>query len=458
MSRRNRSHWRQSFVLLLASLMVMTQTLPVWSGHQLFRSNSVGGVSIDTAGVLREPDLESRKVLHDELLKTVKGAAGDMSRPVGMRMVSLRGLEAAIAHANQHNLGQLPDEVKYLAGMQRVQYVFVDKEQNDVILAGPGEGWRVDDKASVVGITTGRPVIQLDDLLVAFRTVEEARNGGISCSIDPTEEGYRRLNQVLAAAKRNRTQNRKALEPKMKAAFGPQQISIQGVPATSHLARVIVAADYRMKRYAMGLEAAPVKGLPSFTQMIKSKAAATNVNPRWWMACNYAPLAKSKDGLSWELRGPGVKCMTENDFVTDEGQVIGTKNVDPIAQKWADVFTEKYDELCAKDAVFGELRNVMDLCVIAALIEKEGLLAKAGCSLPMITTSSEAAPIEEWHAPKTVEPQCSFLRTRSGWLVTASGGVQIESWQVASNAVVEEELNNTRSEAVESSGKVWWWN
>ena len=120
MSRRNRSHWRQRFVLLLASLMVMAQTLPVWSGHQLFRSNSVGGVSIDTAGVLREPDLESRKVLHDELLKTVKGAAGDMSRPVGMRMVSLRGLEAAIAHANQHNLGQLPDEVKYLAGKREL--------------------------------------------------------------------------------------------------------------------------------------------------------------------------------------------------------------------------------------------------------------------------------------------------------------------------------------------------
>ena len=37
-----------------------------------------------------------------------------------------------------------------------------------------------------------------------------------------------------------------------------------------------------------------------------------------------------------------------------------------------------------KDAAFGELRNVMDMCVISALIAKEQLLAKAGCELPTL--------------------------------------------------------------------------
>ena len=55
--------------------------------------------------------------------------------------------------------------------------------------------------------------------------------------------------------------------------LGPQQITFSGVPATSHFARVLVAADYRMKRLAMGFEPSPVRGLPSFLQMMQPPAA-----------------------------------------------------------------------------------------------------------------------------------------------------------------------------------------
>jgi hypothetical protein len=40
--------------------------------------------------------------------------------------------------------------------------------------------------------------------------------------------------------------------------------------------------------------------------------------------------------------------------------------------------TAKYEELSQKEAVFGQLRNCMDLAVIAALIVKERLPEKAG--------------------------------------------------------------------------------
>ena len=50
----------------------------------------------------------------------------------------------------------------------------------------------------------------------------------------------------------------------MEEAVGPQTITVTGVPDTSHFARVIVAADFRMKRLAMNFEPAPVDGMPSF--------------------------------------------------------------------------------------------------------------------------------------------------------------------------------------------------
>lgn len=446
----------RSLPMLLLALLVAGPTT-VWAGHRLFRNNAVGGVSIDTEGVLRQPSPEGRKMLLEELRKDLRKAPAELAMPVELRMVSLRRLEAACEHALRHNLGKIPDELMFLGGLQRIQYVFVYPEQNDIVLAGPGEGWRVDEQANVVGVTTGRPVMRLDDLLVAFRQVEAARREGITCSIDPTEEGYRNLINLLNRQQQSRGQvNTRVLEAEMKRAFGPQQIKVTGVPATSHFARVMVAADYRMKRLAMHLDPSPVRGLPSYLEMLKSSSSPANVNPRWWLACNYEPLARSDDGLAWELRGPGVKVLTEDEIVTEQGEVASDRK-NPLAERWADLLTEKYEELSGHDAVFGELRNLMDMCVIAAVISKNGLLQKAGLSLPLLTGADSELELEVWNAPKTVDPQVSFLKTRGGWVVSASGGVEIGSWEVASRHEVTPAVGKVREKALAANTEQWWW-
>ena len=72
------------------------------------------------------------------------------------------------------------------------------------------------------------------------------------------------------------------------------------------------------------------------------------------MACNYEPVAQSDDGLAWELRGQGVKCMTENDIIAADGSATATGKTSPIAQKWADMMTEKYDQLAGVEPIFGQ--------------------------------------------------------------------------------------------------------
>src|SRR5205085_12659256 len=61
-----------------------------------------------------------------------------------------------------------------------------------------------------------------------------------------------------------------------------------------------------------------------------------------------------------------------------DGKREKTVKASPLAEKWADTMTEKYEELAAKDTIFGELRNCMDLAVVSALIAKHHLLEKAG--------------------------------------------------------------------------------
>lgn len=449
---------RQSALLLAAALTVL-MALPVLAGRA-FRQSAVGGVSIDTEGVVREPDVESRKMLLAALRKDIGKVRPELSLPVPMRKISLRRLHDAIQDAFTSGVGQLPDEIKYLAGLQRIEYILVYPEQNDIVLAGPGEGWKVDKHANVVGVTTGRPVLQLDDLLVALRYVHDARTKGISCSIDPTPEGSQRLNNLLGRLSRIPSRGRRnvrLLEKQMKDAFGPQQVKITGVPATSHFARVLLAADYRMKRLAMALDRSPVKGLTSYVALTRSKADAST-NPRWWLACNYEPVARSKDGLAWQIRGKGVKAMTEDDFVDATGKRAGTGRKSAAAQKWADMLTAKYDELCTKDGVFGELRNIMDMCVVAAVIEHHDLLNVAGARLPMLYKKDSQLAPERWNAPKTVSPQCSFIRSSGGLTVTASGGVQVESWQAATKTTMVDSMQDVRKQAQATPRKSWWWN
>jgi hypothetical protein len=447
--------------LLFLGLVVALGTFSLWAGHNNFRNQGVGGISIDAEGVLRKADPASTKVLTNQLRKDIQQAPQALMAPIGMRMVSLRGLQTAILDAHKNNLGQLPDEVRFLAGLQRIQYVLVYPEKNDVVLAGPGEGWRVDDNAHIVGITTGRPVLQLDHLVTALRTVDAAREIGITCSIDPTEQGVKQLQALLNRYKRANIQlNPLAMEPAMKNAFGPQQIRFTGIPETSHFARVMVAADYKMKRIAMKLDRSPVKGLPSYIDMIKGRSVSAEVNPRWWLACDYEPMARSADGLAWELRGGGVKAMTENEIVQADGTVQQTGKVDPMAQRWADLMTERYDLLSAQDPVFGELRNIMDMCVVSALIRQEGMLEKVNLDLSTLCSADDSPlEIEVWHMAKQVAPQCSFLKTRLGWIVTASGGVDVDSWRVVSKNVVDPAVKAARTKAgYPEDSKNFWWN
>ena len=445
-------HHSRPWWLAAAGLILAVATLS-HAGHSgIGRFGAVGGVSIQADGVVAAPIVEARRELREHYLKDFKPIAAELNQPVELRKVSLKAIEEACAKADKQTTYYLPDEIRFLAGIQRIQYVFVYPEENDIVLAGPGEGWKIDENANYVGVTTGRPVLRLEDLIVALRTVHDARQGGITVSIDPTEEGRRRLNELKQVSK----QFTPATAASFEKALGPQQITITGVPDTTRFARMLFCSDYHMKRIAMKLDASPVKGLPSYVDMLKQGSGKpANMMPRWWLACNYEPLAKSPDGLAWEIRGPGVKAMTEDELIGEDGSVKGTGKANPAAQKWADLMTAKYDELSVKQPVFGELRNLMDLCVVAALITKEDMLAKAKLEIPTIAKKDSKMELTHWHAPKTVPTQVSVTRGGGDVIVTASGGVEITSWQVADKSVENAAVGEVRAKAAKT-GSLWW--
>jgi hypothetical protein len=419
---------------------------------------AVGGVMVDAQGVLRSATLDQRKADLNMLRERVPQPQGDAAQAVPLRMISLAKLQSAVEQlANEGK--PLSDEMRYLAGLQRIQYVFVYPEQNDIVLAGPAEPWVVREDASVVGARNGRPVILLDDLIVALRSVEPARNEGLSCSIEPSPEGRKQLQNLLKRVNLRPGQNPTSLEPAMREAFGPQLIKLTGVPATSHYARTIVAADYQMKRIGMGLEEAPVNGLPSYLVLARNQRHSSQSNPRWWMACNYDALSHNEDKLAWRISGQGVKTLAESDLVLADGRTERDQKSDKVAAKWAEMMTERFDDLASAQSVFGQLRNCFDLSVVATLIVQEQLAERASCNLSFLMGQSGQIDLAEFPTPRSVDPQCSFIRGASGWMVTASGGVDVNAFEVVESQQLDPSLAQTHTQAKPAADNGnWWWN
>lgn len=437
------------YFALLATLSALL--IPSVSQAQVVQQ-AIGGVLISTDGVLIHPTNVDRQRFVEHVQKQLARVPGDLDEKTELRKISLKRLNEQLAA--YPNAEAIPDEIRYLGGLQRVENIFVYPELNDIVLAGPGEAWRVSDSGAVVGKTTGKPVILLDDLIVALNSSQESQKG-ISCSIDPTAEGRVALNRYFKQFK-TFTQN---VLPGAEKAMGAQQISLKGVPTDSHFARVLVASDYRMKRFAMHLEEAPVAGLPSYLDLIKKRRGrSASQTPRWWLASDYEPVQKSEDGLAWQIQGLGVKAMTEDQVVAANGDVKQTGKTNVVAQEWADMMTAAYENLCKSDPVFGQLRNVMDLSIVSAIMDRENLADVAGCDLGHLISDESQKYVSKWNVPKSVDTSCSVMKVQRNYVITASGGVMLDPWYFASRSEISADVGKQRSEASPATVKNWRWN
>jgi hypothetical protein len=211
-----------------------------------------------------------------------------------------------------------------------------------------------------------------------------------------------------------------------------------------------------MKRFQMGFEPVPITGLKSYMDML-NPSSRQQVSPRFWMATNYDALLTDAEGLAWELRGKGVKTMTEDALFAANGQKKLTGKANPIAKKWAETMTAKYDELAVREPIFGQLRNCMDLAVIGALIVKEGLAQKADCDLSSLVDPM-TSPVVQFAAPKLINSETSVREKNGDWISSTSGGVQIHSWGVADRKEQSDTLAPVREKAAPAKQASWRWN
>ena len=344
-------------------------------------TSNAAGIAVDAEGVLRTRVFSdpSGQLIRERIAAAKATLAPKVSAFSKLRKVSLNRLEQAILD----HQGTLSDEMRYLAGLQRVRYVFYYPDSKDIVLAGPAEGWMPDLSGRIVGLTSRRPVVQLQDVVVALRAFPSGGRATplIGCSIDPTQEGLAAMQQFTRSIHLSGPPSAdevRMIAEGVRTSLGLQTITINGVSPKSHFAQVLVEADYRMKLIGIGLETPPVK-LVSYVDRAKLSEVSRNALQRWFFLPDYQCVRESDDKYAMELVGDGVKLVGEDELVTAGGQrkkAVGRGN--KASRAFVTSFTKKYPELAERSPVYAELRNLIDLAIAAAYIQQQDYCGQAG--------------------------------------------------------------------------------
>jgi hypothetical protein len=435
-------------------------------GPNTMGTGATSGVAVDANGVLQRvtvPD-PTGALSRQRVQQALNRLDNNIARPSKLRKVSLTRLERLLQKRIAD--GQpIDDEMQHLAGLTRLQYVFCYPESGDIVVAGPAEAWGEAPSGRILGIDSGRPVLELQDLAVALRAFPPGKDRDkpfIYCSIDPTAEGLARMQEFLRAFGRNATPNdTQFIVSQLQDRLGLQVITVGGVSPKSHFAQVLVEADYRMKLIGIGLEDPPVR-LKSYVERANPAQVTRNALQRWYFVPDYQCVRVSDDALAMQLVGNGVKLVGESEVVGKDGQRNVAAKGNAASEAFVKAFTQVYPQLAERAPVYAQLRNCIDLAVAAAFIQHQDYYEAAHWNADTLRNEN-AYPVETLNPPMQVATAVNSLWKGNNLLTPVGGGVQMRPTQAlnSENVLNDEDKAVAKARTEVDLSKLrpdqWWW-
>ncbi len=398
-------------------------------------NNGAGGILIDADGIvstiapLKESAAAAKK-------RQAAFMTANLTQPLTAktesRRVSLKQVDQQVAELTTAGK-EIPPELKYLAGLTRIDYVVVDRVNHDLALVGPAEGFAPDLQGRMRGVSTGRPVLNLEDLLVAWRAVE-AQHTTISCSIDPTKEGIAAFNAFTSQNQVATPNMVGKLFDTMAAKLGRQVVTVNGVPNNTHFAVVLVEADLRMKRIALGKDPSNVKGVPSHLSYLRLGGSSLS---RWWFTPLYDPIQVNADRSLYRLSGQRLQLLAQDEYTTAQGDRANAPFNKRGTTKFVQQFTDHIPELAVAHPSFAELQNLFDWMVVCTLIRRHHLHDSIQWT-PQVLGDAVQLPTRVYPMPEGVDAVAmtnKVGRTTLGLV----GGVVLDAEAVVSRTSLLEE-------------------
>lgn len=425
-------------------------------------NQNAGGITIDANGVISAPfqiTLNSKQ-LNQKRLQALAAQAlpADINQKSEFRKVSLVQLEKVCQEYKTKN-EPLPPEVQYLAGLWRIDYLFVDRENHDLVIAGPAEGFATNAQNRVVCVNSGRPPIRLDDLVVALQSQEQ--NLVTGCSFDAKQENLARMHEYI-----RRTNNASSTATAvtrfrtMAQILGMQDVTVTGVPAGSHYARVLVEADYMLKRISIGLEPSGIREIKSHLATLRGGGNSTQ---RWWFTPLYDAFTTTADRDAFQFSGQRLQMMSQEEFVSQSGQRTEASETRISTTRYAQQFTKYFAKLADLHPTFAELQSITDLTVLAALIQKEHLDDQVGWEHRFFLAESDYL-VPQGNIPTKVPTAMNYKKAGRLMICLVGGGVTINARSVLRQTefvtMRDDSLTERKQSVQRGEGDLksrWWW-
>ncbi len=393
------------------------------------------GVHVDPQGVLR-----SRSVDPDPRLAELRKAAAAFRKDAKTVSISLPRLFAEARRLIDAGK-PLPDDLRYLGGLTRLQYVFVYPDEKDLVIVGPAEPYDARNAFRPLGKISGKPVLQLDDLVTGLRSFAGGkRPDRLGCDIDINKEIQDRIQaKAQAAGPAARITGFRKVCDQIAEAGGPQPVKYYGLDRDTRFAFVCVEADYRFKQLALGILPSPVAKVESYRSMIDKPER----EHRFSLESNYDALRVSPDGLAYELKGLSLRA---------NGGLLGhpeskPEDMTPAARRFVQLCNENFEALVKGLPSWADLCNLGDLAVMGALVAEDGLAGKAGWDAAW-ALDPKGYPVRVVTAPASAMTLCNFS-VNGDRALFMSGGIWIKPAEWAAKRSPDERLHDKATRPAE---------
>jgi hypothetical protein len=454
-----------------SSLMELIQTTVVpdtWEalGGPSTMSPYAAGIVVNGEGIVEDSPTKVNGSALDKMDLLLQSGEEDAAGPnsgidawrlkTPYRCVSLRRLSQEVIRRRISG-EPIDDSMRNLAGLSRVQYIILDLDNKDIVLAGPvggitlqGGWWQ--DRLS------GDVTMRLDYFATAAGSI--LGNLPFGCTIDPTREALANAALVSNQVRTGEVPIGLAAES-LRQAIGLQDVRVFGMAGDTPLAYLMVEADRHMKQLALGLQPVPV-GASTYLDVVTrhlDRGPPDGQLLRLWFTGSPMAVRVDETGSTFELAGRPLKLISETRLAAADGGRIPT-DADFRVTEFVDEFNARFDSIAMKYPIYGALQSVYRSAAVAELVRRSAAATWLPAILgPMLLDDPSQGQLR---TPRKVESIATLHRAvhrgKRYSIVMASGGVHVEPREtVESTFRPYATLVSVRDRFV-ANETVWWWN
>ncbi len=288
-----------------------------------------------------------------------------------LKAISLKELQKKLVTANETELR----EIKRFYGISQLYGFYWDEKARDLILIGEAD--------------VKKPPLNFDDFVVSLRYnyMYYSKKSGdtnyyedLSCTIDPDINIWNRLD--VLESKNNSTDTVSKEDEWARICGEPQSVKVFGIPSTTHLASVMVNADYFLKDITNGsvnIEAAGgVKSMAQMRRDLVTEAVKKGKPVKFGSPLNRFEFTAGKaffqnsDNLYILYKLP-VVLVTEAEY-NSKTEFKGTGKEDPMAKKFTQGFNKNYKDIAKLYPIYDTLANAFRIFAISKALSESNLV------------------------------------------------------------------------------------